>query len=224
MRLSFFGVAAFIIASVPSVSAGPIQWSSAVGGNDHYYEFVDTTHACGKPNGYDCLTWDDALAAAATFSYQGMQGYLATEITTGEAVFVRQNTGVGNLHAWIAGSDEGDDGNYTWRAGPETGLSFLKYDFDTHSFNCLQEFCDGGAYVLSSEVNYLMLNATPFGVDWLLNTVDDHFPGFPSQGFGRPVAGYIVEYGGDSPEPGTMFLFAAGGGALVVIRRRRFKG
>lgn len=225
MNFSARTAATLLALSLQTGWAGPVQWSSGAGGNDHYYEFVNTSTACNRPNGYDCLDWHQALDAAAARTYLGTQGYLASVTTFEEMAFIIGNSGKGNLRAWIAGSDEGDDGNFTWRAGPETGVSFLHATYSPEQISCLQTWCDDGAFALryvrdSSDANYLMIG---IGFEWQINTVDDHFPGVPSSGFGRPVGGYLVEYGGDTPEPSTFALITVGA-ILSAARLRHRRG
>ena len=59
--------------------AAPVQWSSAVGGNDHWYEFVVPTNQ---------ISVVDAEATAESSSHMGLGGYLATITSAAEQAFL----------------------------------------------------------------------------------------------------------------------------------------
>ena len=80
----------------------------------HYYEVVQ---------GY--ATWHEALEKAASRSYQGMQGYLATITSSGEHNFVGLQLLAENTNAaWLGASDAKEDGVWEWVTGPEAGTQF----------------------------------------------------------------------------------------------------
>lgn len=108
--ISLFGL--FI--TIP-VFAAPTQWTVAEGGNDHWYEFVGTK-----------ATWNDAFTNANNATYAGFNGYLATVTSSAENNYVSQ-TVAGGVESWLGGSDEGNEGNWTWRNGPEIGQT-LSYN------------------------------------------------------------------------------------------------
>jgi hypothetical protein len=93
--------------------ATPVQWTSAMGGNDHWYEYVSTP-----------LTWQASATAAAASNYSGMQGYLATLTSSAENLFASalamSPTG-GLVTAWFGLTDEKDEGIFRWIDGPEAG-------------------------------------------------------------------------------------------------------
>ena len=72
--------------------------------NGHYYKFVAGS-----------IGFETALSAAALLG-----GYLATITDAGENTFVKSLLPA-NAIGWIGGSDDGDEGNFTWRTGPEMG-------------------------------------------------------------------------------------------------------
>ena len=87
----------------------PTQYSA----NGHYYEEIK--YSAGQ-------TWDQVKAYAETLSHNGQQGYLATITSSGENAFIASiMDGSGYQYADTGGSDAGDNGNFTWRAGPEKG-------------------------------------------------------------------------------------------------------
>ena len=59
-------------------------------------------------------------------TWAGLQGHLATITSAGEDNFAGATAAGGRL-AWIAASDDGHEGSWTWRAGPESGQAALTY-------------------------------------------------------------------------------------------------
>lgn len=74
----------FLIMVLPLCSAdiaySAVQWSFAVGGNGHYYEYVA-----------EWRTWDDAKLAAEQRVYMGMSGHLATITSQMESEWIIAN-------------------------------------------------------------------------------------------------------------------------------------
>lgn len=172
-----------------AVVAAPVQWTVASGGNGHYYEYVD-----------DAATWGEALAGAASRSFMGMTGYLATLVDAEENRFASATVADGLL-SWISGSDDGDEGNWTWRAGPEAGMALTYFNWAAGEPNN----CCGGE-------NFLQTN-------WGVLTWNDH--GAPGNAGQRN--GYLVEYSGEPdrlPEPASLALVLAAGAGVAAARRR----
>ncbi|NQZ27080.1 MAG: PEP-CTERM sorting domain-containing protein [Colwellia sp.] len=92
-----------------------IQWESADGGNDHWYELTTET-----TNEFD------ARIIALTSRHNGEFGYLATITSQEEQDFIKAL--IGNTRAWIGASDAASEGNWIWMDGPERGLA-LSYTF-----------------------------------------------------------------------------------------------
>lgn len=176
---------------IAQANAAPVQWTIASGGNDHWYEFIDSN-----------VSWTAAFAAAQGMSHLGMTGYLATVTSAGENRFASV-TVAGSVLAWLGASDDGSEGTFTWRDGPETGQALTYTNWlPGEPNNC----CNGE--------NYLQTN---FGsaMGW-----NDHGgPGNSGQ-----INGYLVEFSGtpnNVPEPASLALVMAAGLAGVGVARRR---
>lgn len=88
-----------------------IDETNYLASNGHHYEFISDY----------LIYWTDAKIAAATKTYYGRQGYLATITNAEEAVIAGKLTsGAG----WIGGSDVANEGKWYWVTGPETGTLF----------------------------------------------------------------------------------------------------
>jgi hypothetical protein len=176
---------------IAQANAAPVQWTVASGGNDHWYEFIDSN-----------VTWSAALAGAQGMTFMGMTGYLATAVDADENRFISATVAQGLL-SWLSGSDDGNEGNWTWRAGPEAGQALTFFSWNAGEPNN----CCGGE-------NFLQTNWGGTGL-W-----NDH--GAP--GNGGQLNGYVVEFSGtpnNVPEPASLALVMAAGLAGVGVARRR---
>ncbi len=97
------------------------------------------------------------------------------------------------------GSDDGDEGNWTWRNGPEVGQAFTYTNWSSGEPNN----CCGGE-------NYVVTN-------WGPGTWNDIGPSaFPDH-----TSYYVIEYSAPVPEPETYAMLLAGLGLLGFMARRR---
>jgi hypothetical protein len=138
--------------------------------NGHYYETYSAR----------AIAPMDALTAATTHSYLGLQGYLAT-ITTAE-----ENSFVGTLVAKVPTSDLGGylfgasdsevDGTWIWLNGPERGNKLTYFAWDPRS-------SEPNGYFNGRREDYVAIGSDGKWVD------------LPATGYAG-VGGYIVEYGG----------------------------
>ena len=169
---------------------GAVQcWTVQSGGNGHCYAFVNQN-----------VDWATALALAGDTAHEGVTGHLATLTSAEENAFAALTVAQGAL-AWVAGSDDGTEGSWTWRAGPEAGMAFGYTNWAPgEPNNC----CNGE--------NYLHVNWGAGG-SW-----NDHGgPGNPGQ-----VNGFLIEFSAmPVPEPMTGLLLLSGLGAIGWLRARR---
>lgn len=171
-------------AFMPLAGAQPVQWAD----NGHYYEFIATP-----------VTWAEALNLAAGMSHLGLAGHLATATSAAENAFISVTVG-GNQLGWLAASDDGSEGSWTWRAGPEAGQALTYFNWSGgEPNNC----CNGE--------NYLHTNWAPGGL-W-----NDH--GGP--GNATHVNGFFVEFSSAVPEPGTWLMMVLGLAAIGGHLHRR---
>ena len=169
----------------------PTEWTIAGGGNGHFYAFI-----AGD------FSWDAAFSDAATHSFGGSTGYLATVTSAAENNFLVSVSG--NL-AWLGGSDsDATSVNYwTWRAGPEAGQPFTFTSWGAGEPNN----CCGGE-------DYLQTNWITPG-----NWNDHGGPGNAGQ-----LNGYFVEFSAPPvPEPGTYAMMLTGLGLVGFGLRRARK-
>ena len=170
--------------------AVPIQWSSAAGGNDHWYEVVRSPY----------LNWTDASADANARTHQGLGGHLATVTSQGENDFIAVLTN--NEWAWLGGLRSDANGNIAWATGPEAGTIFYGPD------------AVAGAYE-----NFHVAEPTGLAEDgvhmWSLGTWND-LSTVAALSF---VVEYSQPAPVPLPAT-ALFLFSALGGLLVVRRRR----
>jgi len=124
MKTTYLASACLALGLATSAGAAPVQWTSASGGNDHWYEVI-WAHAN--------LTWNQANAAAQSLVHDGETGYLASITSAAEQAFLN---GVNNafttassshhgtyVTAWIGANDAAVDGAFEWTSGEAFGYS-----------------------------------------------------------------------------------------------------
>ena len=117
MKLTIIAASLALLASSSSM-ATVVQWTTASGGNGHWYEYVN--------NG--SLNWTQSESASAASVYNGLTGYLATITSAEENSFI--NSLVSGRTVWLGGSDAAQEGVWKWVTGPEAGTSFSYTNFE----------------------------------------------------------------------------------------------
>lgn len=193
-------VAGLLVAIAGIASAVPVQWTSASGGNDHWYEAVDA--AVGSN-----YTWDQAFTDASSRSYNGMTGYLATVTSQAEQNFLFSQ--FPNAQAWLGGSDSGLEGTWKWMGGPEAGQTFYVEGQPGSQ--------PGYSYWYGGEPNNAYGTENHLVFNWDSQGRWNDFTG--NWGLSRYIVEYSSDQTGSVPEPATLVL--VGAGLLLAARRRR---
>ncbi|KAA5548332.1 T9SS type A sorting domain-containing protein [Adhaeribacter rhizoryzae] len=89
-----------------------------INGEEHYYEPLEFDYRA---------TWEDAMAQAASKSYNGSSGYLATITSAAENEFIQEIVSkitLRNPYVWLGANDKAEEGVWRWATGPEAGMLF----------------------------------------------------------------------------------------------------
>lgn len=163
-----------------SFTIGDVNYLPSTG---HYYEYISSPG----------ITWIDARNTAETYTYYGLQGYLATLTSPEEAQLAgEQAAGTG----WIGGSDEEVEGVWKWVTGPEAGTVFWNGGPNGSTPN-YANWNNGEPNNLGNE-DYVHITAPNIGIEGSWNDLD--MDGDPAPSDYHPQ-GFIVEYGGMPGDP-----------------------
>lgn len=201
------GVACVVLGGCVGVAtAAPVQWLSADGGNDHWYDFqvLDTA-----------TTASDAEAMAEASVLNGESGYLATITSAAEQSFLNALWSVqpaitgqfNDLSYYLIGASDRDvENTFRWIGGPEDGdaLSYVNWSGGEPNNSGMP----GG------NEDYV--------VGWWNNSAGGQWNDIP----GSSVLGVLVEYNDAQtappvPLPAAGWMLLAGIGGLAALRRRR---
>ncbi|WP_430411802.1 T9SS type B sorting domain-containing protein [Kordia sp.] len=166
-----------------SINLGDANYLPSTG---HYYFYVQNIG----------ISWTQARDLAATQTYFGLQGYLATLTTEEEAELAgSQSSGTG----WIGASDVDQEGTWEWVTGPEAGTVFWIGEVNGTPQNGAYTFWNSGEPNNFGEEHYAHITDPSIG---LLGSWND-LPNVGSTDPNNPYhpQGYIIEYGGMPGEP-----------------------
>ncbi|WP_165454367.1 T9SS type B sorting domain-containing protein [Hyunsoonleella pacifica] len=151
----------------------------------HYYEYIPDFG----------ITWAEARSAAASRTYFGLQGYLATITSPEEAQLTgEQAAGAG----WIGGNDAATEGVWQWVTGPEAGTVFWNGGINGTSPN-YANWNTSEPNNFGGNEDYAHITAPNIGTLGSWNDLPLAGDADPSSDF-HPQ-GYIVEYGGMPGDP-----------------------
>ena len=186
-------VLASVCSFVGLARGAPVQWTTAAGGNGHWYDFVSSPG----------IEWADARTAAQASTHVGQPGELVTLTSAAEDSFVDNAFAPLYIEAW-AGGTQSPTNNPTPTAGWSwvTGEPWVFTDWAVTEPNDM----GGPEYQLSIGGDQ---NNPGFVRRW-----NDDSPGTSQQ----LKSGYLVEY---VPEPASAAVIAVGVAAACRIRRRR---
>ncbi|AXG68105.1 hypothetical protein KORDIASMS9_00295 [Kordia sp. SMS9] len=166
-----------------SINLGDANYLPSTG---HYYFYVQNTG----------VTWTQARNIAATQTYFGLQGYLATLTTEEEADLAgSQSLGTG----WIGATDIDQEGTWQWVTGPEAGTVFWIGEVGGFPQNGLYTFWNTGEPNNFGGEHYAHITDPSIGI---LGSWND-LPNTGSTDITSPYhpQGYIVEFGGMPGDP-----------------------
>lgn len=193
LTLSFL----FLSLTLLPASGAPVQWTTAVGGNGHWYELVSTASI------FESVDFATAQSGAASRTHLGQTGYLATVTSAAENAFLRDTFNIligfgGGGSAYLGATRQA--GGFTWVGGPETGQTVTYTNWAAGH------------------------PAAAPGYDFLLMLEGNGLDGQWAAGTSPGTFGYFVEYADGSqsavPEPSTVALAAAG----LLIAAGRYRG
>lgn len=167
MRRNIRGLATTGIVAGLLVLPLPVQaWSTVVWGGS-VYEYVE-----------DYAKWNDAKAMAASMSYLGYPGRLATITSAGEQAAIESLIpSHWSYNAMVGGSDTGHEGTWVWETGPEAGTVFWKDGAPVNGAYTHWRAGEPNGY--SASEDYLVL----YEHQWIDSPANDFFH-----------RGFIVEY------------------------------
>lgn len=175
--------------------------------NGHYY------WSCyGLDDENRVLSWHAAQEAAASLSFQGVPGHLATITSAKENAFLTENLPPGyNFEGWIGATDAEVEGEWRWAVGPEAGELFWLGGPDGMEITFADWHAGSGEPNNQAAEDYAMMG-------WRSNDWND-LPANDTVWH----QGFVVEF--SVPEPSGYALALFGATALIgwQFRERKFR-
>jgi hypothetical protein len=180
------------------------------GSSGDYFEYISDVG----------VSWSSAAAAAASLTYDGATGYLATPTSSAMNSFLYSNfniAGIGFAGGWLGGEvfGSGLGGAGYWETGPLTGQQF---SIGGSPYGTAYSNWGGIEPNNAPSAAYMNIGSLYAGISsgqWA-----DAAGGVASAG--DPVQGYIVEFS-VVPEPSTWAMLLIGFAGLGVAAYRRAK-
>ena len=183
-----------LITLASAAYSAPVQWSSADGGNDHYYEFVASP-----------TTWDSASADAQSRTHTGLTGHLLTLTSAAEKDFVN-GTLLFGANTWLGAQRVEFSNAFIWSVGPEAGQVFYDGGLVSGAYSSFWGGEPNGQFTGENHVEM-------WGNNW------NDMPGNQARAY---VVEYsAASIAAPVPLPASGLMLIAGLGALGFGRRRR---
>lgn len=166
-----------------SINLGNANYLPSTG---HYYFYVANSG----------ISWIQARDAAASQTYFGLQGYLATITSPEESQLAgEQSAGTG----WIGGSDAEVEGTWKWVTGPENGTIFWQGTANGSAPNGEYAFWNTQEPNNAGDEDYAHITSPNIGILGSWNDLPVNGDADPNSDY-HPQ-GYIVEFGGMPGDP-----------------------
>ena len=190
-------------------SAVPIEWTTASGGNGHFYEAVNLANR---------VAWEDAKAQSETAG-----GYLATVTSAEEDAWVRMTVlplttgtgGVARMGPWIGGYQDPSSPLYSEPGGGWawiTGEAWVYTAWGGQSSVVIEPNDSPGSSDPENHLHYYVPGTSGDWFGW--NDLGSFSPHDPTNSF-------IIEYDTNPiPEPSTALLLGLGLAGMAAVRRR----
>ncbi|WP_372948803.1 PKD domain-containing protein [Mariniphaga sp.] len=157
------------------------------------------------------IPWTEARDSAANMDYYGLQGYLATIVSSIENDFIWSKIdGVG----WIGANDASVEGVWRWVTGPEAGTHFWQGTYQNgYAVNGRYSFWNSGEpnnvnKDWGDDEDYAHINAAPGSVPKSWNDLPNEGDRDAPNGYYYPE-GFVVEFGGMPGDPDVQLSAAA---------------
>ena len=108
-----FTGAAIILMAGHWAQATPIQWKSADGGNDHWYEVISAVD----------ITWTDARAAALALGSGWDLASITSQAEQDFIIALLPLSPTDRQHVWLGGTDVNNEGSFEWSDGDAFGFT-----------------------------------------------------------------------------------------------------